>query len=75
MIDLTFYNDETLNKVERALGEAGLDENRIEDAVALLQSEGILFRERIPDGELDYNVLENMLDKVHQEKFRTQKSD
>jgi hypothetical protein len=40
------YDDETMAKVRVSLREVGVPENIIEDAVNLMQNDGILFRER-----------------------------
>lgn len=42
----TTYTSETMDKVHTALGQAGLTDLRILDAVTCMQNAGILFRER-----------------------------
>jgi len=46
MIESTYYDEQTLTKVYRALERAGIDPEARQDAVSEMQNEGILFRER-----------------------------
>lgn len=46
--DESYYTEETLYKVYRALRASGMSEDQSERAINEMQNAGILFRERIP---------------------------
>jgi len=50
--DTTYYSEETLFKVRRALQKMGMTEVEIIDCINAMQNEGILFREVKPSDNI-----------------------